>query len=562
MSTNIPAQPPPPDYAAANKEGIFTDISTLPTRNAIQQAARLGTKVDYYDPVSGTTKTADFTGLGDISYAKAAADLAAQTNAEVQRQQLALRQELGAANAAQTAKEIKAADPLGYQIRQDIYSKVGNDLKSEKFDAAGYLKKNADIGGAFNSLNPGSKPGTRSVQTPDGVVDMTPEEFAEYHYNNFGKAEGREGTYVPTHEQVKPSANIAAAETRVAQLADNAPENDGRLGALYGEAGRTLDSTRTVAGLQREAAQLGARTGSKLGSIYDEATRLPTDFTDMNAAALSPALQQAVADYQLGGKLNDAELRNLTDDVRAGQAARGNYLGDAAAVQEALRQVAASDQKKQQRFENLMAVQNQAFGQSDALRNESQSAKLARLGQLTGLQGQEFGQGQSLIQTKSGLEQQRFGNEATRLGQMASLAGQDFNQNQQAYNTRLNAANAAMSAATTRGQDERSARTEQFGYDQQRLANASSAVLGTPITNQFGALGGAQQGAVAYTPVGVNGAIGLNANAGNQAAQFAQSSFGTLANMWNTTANIAQQDNAGKMSMISGMGGAALGAMI
>lgn len=579
MSTKLPPQPEAPDYAAANREGIQTDISTLPLRRQIEAASRLGQAVEYIDPVTGQKVTADFTGLGDATYAKQAAELAQATNAEVQRAQLALRKELGAANAAQTRDEIRAADPTGFATREDITNRVRAEL-------------------------------------------------------NMGPA------------KVGPSVNIASAENRMWNLANSAPQDSGRLGALYDEAnvaapkandmgalaklgalestaaqrlGTRADDMGTNATLQQlqQAARerLGTRAEDRvaqqrLGTIYDEATRLPGQVTDPTTEGLNAALFEAAKDYQRGGEMDPEIRRQMLNEIRAGQVARGNFLGDAAAVQEALELGQAAEARKAARLGTLLDVQGRAFGQNAQLRGESTANANNRLGQLANLQALSFGQNQSLrdedrasasaqINSLSGLAQQLFGNNQAlrqedrdsalqqigalsnlaqqqygigqsmrqedqanrmqRLGMLQSLEGQQFGQRQNAYTTGLQAAQAAFQGTQAMANDQRAARQEGFNYDQQRLANANSVVLGAPLTNQFGSLGGAQQGTVAFTPINYQGGIAQNNNAGNQAAGFAQQSFGTNANMWQTAANIAQQDNASKMSAISGAAGMAMG---
>jgi hypothetical protein len=84
-------------------------------------------------------------------------------------------------------------------------------------------------------------------------------------------------------------------------------------------------------------------------------------------------------------------------------------------------------------------------------------------------------------------------------------------------------------------------------------------VLGQPITNQFGSLQGAQQGAVAFTPMNGAGYQGLNQNAGQQATQFAQGNYGTATQAWQTQANIAAQGNPW-MGLVGQVAGAAAGA--
>lgn len=61
----------------------------------------------------------------------------------------------------------------------------------------------------------------------------------------------------------------------------------------------------------------------------------------------------------------------------------------------------------------------------------------------------------------------------------------------------------------------------------QRLAQAQSYALGTPITAQYGSIAGAQQGAAAFTPMQAQQGIGMNPNAGAQAAQFAAGNYST-----------------------------------
>jgi hypothetical protein len=452
-SPSIPAQPAPPDYAGANREAILTNIENLPIQRQIDAAARLGQSATYTDPRTGQQKTVDFSGMGDQAYAQQMAQLAGQTNQQVQRDQLALRQELGVQNAQQTAREIQAADPAAYQTRQDITKRVGAELNMGP----------ATIGG---------------------------------------------------------SQDVARAAGAITERAQVAPEADGRVNSLVRAAG------------QRDP---------RLGDIYDQATRLPGEARDSSTSALNAGLQKAMADFQLGGKLNDYERRDVADTVRAGQVARGNYLGDAAAVAETMEMGKASDARAAQRLSNLLDIQGRAFGQNTQLRGETNQNALNRLDRMAGLQSQDFGQ------------------RSSQIGQMAGLIGQDFSQRQGAYQTGLNAAQAALGAGIAKAGDERAGRQEGFGYDQQRLSNANSVALGAPITNQFGSLGGAQQGAVGFNPVNFQGGKVTDANAGAQGANFAQGNFGTQAGMWGQQAQIASQGNPW-MSLLGNVAGGAAGA--
>ncbi len=343
--------PPPPDYAAANREAISTDVSTLPLRNQINQAAQLGRLVEYIDPATGQQRTADFTGLGADAQYKQLGEIASQYNADTQRQQLALREELGLKNAQQTAREVEAADPLAYQARQNLTGKILGDL-----------------------------------QQP---ID---------------RVQGAQG-------------------------------------------------------------------------VYDAAKRLGV--IDPSTSALNYGLQQALTDYNTAG-FSDSTQRELNNQIRAGQAARGNFLGDAAAVSEASQQGQAMEALRSQRLGQLLNVQQQAFGQNQA---QNQSA----------LQG------------------------------------------------------ASAAAAETRQAD-----NTNYGRQQQTLANASSMVLGQPITNQFGSLQGAQQGAVGFNQAPTASLGQLNPNAGQQAYQ------GQLG-VWEQQANTAAKGNPW-MGLAGAAAGAATGA--
>lgn len=490
-SPSIPAQPAPPDYAAANREGIQTDIETLPTRRLIEQAARLGKKVDYVDAKTGETKTADFSNMGDDQYAAQMAAILGQSNVDLQRSQLKLRQELGAANAEQTAKELEAADPKGWNARQQVMDRVVRDM-------------------------------------------------------NMGPA------------TVSPSGNIASAENRLWNEANSAPKADGRVNELANQLTARDDRTNQLL-------QAAGQRDARIDDVYAQAMRLPGEVADPTTGVLNQGLQQALAEYKLGGKLDDASRRDLLNDVRAGQASRGNYLGDAAAVVEATELGQAGNQLKQQRLANLLDIQNRAFGQNTTLRQEGTQNLQNRLGTMASLQGQDFGQRTSQIGQMAGLVGQDIGQNSSRIGQLSSLLGQDFGQRQQAYQTGLNAAQAAFQGTQAMANDQRAARQEGFGYDQQRLANAQSAALGSPLSNQFGNLGGAQNGAVGFTPVNFQGGMGVNQNAGAQAANFAQGNYGTQAGMWGTQAQIAAQGNPWMSLLGTGIGamtggfGAALG---
>lgn len=105
----------------------------------------------------------------------------------------------------------------------------------------------------------------------------------------------------------------------------------------------------------------------------------------------------------------------------------------------------------------------------------------------------------------------------------------------------------------------------QFDYGQrlksQRQGLAAQALGLGGANNQFGSIQGAQQGATTYNPMSASLPFGINQNAGAQAAQFAQQSYGTSSQNWATQMN--QQDPWMQMAGMaigagSSLGGAAM----
>ena len=86
---------------------------------------------------------------------------------------------------------------------------------------------------------------------------------------------------------------------------------------------------------------------------------------------------------------------------------------------------------------------------------------------------------------------------------------------------------------------------------QQRLANAASFLSGTTPVAQFGQLSGAQQGAAAFNPMGIQSGLSLNPNAGAQGQQFAMNTYNQQMNY------AAQQEPIG--AQLLGMGAGILG---
>lgn len=417
-----PEASPAPDYAGANREAVYADFETLPMRNRIDAAARMGKTVDYQDPRTGEWVTADFNGLGDAAYAQQAADLAVNTNERLQRGQLDLRQEMvtdpatgklmtrGEQTARQTAREIEATDPEAYKARQSLTGKVMDDLgaPAERIGADQSLKRYAD--------------------TADGLAS---------------------------------------------------PDFD-----------------------------------SRFGQIYDLASEKVMDPTTQS---LNKALNSAMEEYELGGQLDDSTRSAVEQQARASQASRGNILGDAAAMAETMEVGAAGEARRAQRQQNLLAVQNQAFGQNSNMRDQ---------------------------------QTQRF-------GQLQGLVAADVQQGQQGYQNTLGTLQTAAGLRSSQTGEDRATRAENYGREQQKLSNASSFVLGQPVTNQFGSLQAAQNGAVGQQQISYQGATGA-ANPQTAAGQI----YGQQGQLYQQSRQLQQDQNNQWMQFAGSATGAAAGMMM
>lgn len=120
--------PDAPDYAAANREGIMTDIETLPLRKLIERAAKLGLKATYKDPRTGKDVTSDFSGIGDIDFARANLKFSEESSDKMAQVMLGLQEKYGSQFIAQRLKELEQSDPTGFALRQKLGKTVSEDL--------------------------------------------------------------------------------------------------------------------------------------------------------------------------------------------------------------------------------------------------------------------------------------------------------------------------------------------------------------------------------------------------------------------------------------------------
>jgi hypothetical protein len=133
MGKSTPPQPDAPDYAAANREGIYADIDTLPTRRKIESAARLGERVEYEDPSTGETKVADFTGFGDMQLTEQEMNSALDLIPTMSQAQLDNLTEFGPQFVEQQRDQLRQMAPEEFDLREEFAARLrGGERTSEE----------------------------------------------------------------------------------------------------------------------------------------------------------------------------------------------------------------------------------------------------------------------------------------------------------------------------------------------------------------------------------------------------------------------------------------------
>jgi hypothetical protein len=251
---------------------------------------------------------------------------------------------------------------------------------------------------------------------------------------------------------------------------------------------------------------------------------------------LQTLLDKSRSDYELGGKLDDTVRREIEQQARSGQAARGNILGNSAAFAEAQEIGLAGEQRQQQRQQNLL----QMAGLEEQLRTSGEQQNLSNLLNVMGVKTQEEQTNLNNLLTVFGADQTE---QQQNLSNLLSVMGVKTQEEQTNLGNYLN-------MASTLDQ-------QQYGREQQTLSSLSSFLMGNPVSNQFGSLAGAQFGTVGnYVPnlsQVQSYSAGLNANAGQQSASFALNNYSN---------QVAYADSQNPWSLVGGLIGAGAGAYL
>lgn len=267
-------------------------------------------------------------------------------------------------------------------------------IVSSGFDAAGYYKANPDVKASFDGLTKDAQ-GRALLPTGDA---LTADQYAEYHYNNFGKAEGRKATFTPA-----TTSGPGTVTGFIPQYLEQHPElvnsylSDSKLQTQYGSLAKYalayLNSNGTVADKNAAANADATLTDEVLfPSLGYESTGGP-----LTTSSIEQALLQRLAPglfNQLGGDTANNALADLLS-----KQAQTNYGNLADALKPALATVnpdgsmssplfQAQSQNADATTATLIAAAKQAnASQAGALTDSIDAQKQALAAQIAALQG-------------------------------------------------------------------------------------------------------------------------------------------------------------------------------
>lgn len=332
------------------------------------------------------------------------------------------------------------------------------------FDGNTYFQQNPDVASSFNSLQNGPTPGTKIVNGQP----MTQDQFAEYHYLNYGQQEGRKPAYVQSAQLAQDFNN--ADKTTAANIAANNTALKTQLGAL-------TDATTAMQGnLQGDLAAKAAALQTQIASLNQNLDQLD--------ASQKAALAQQIATQQQDLEQSIATQRQALQDQIAA-------LGTAATAD-----AAAKRASLEQEIQGLTAAQ----APLNAARVAAAQMQVTAIN--AGLQST-----QDQLTAKNALA-----------GYVGGSSGQDAALARSAIDARQNAAIALGSANTANATDTRDigvqgatgARTIADALAEAQMAIASQAAGGNAGLTVAGAQGKQQLGDL--------GATGLASITGNTAA--------------------------------------------
>jgi hypothetical protein len=207
------------------------------------------------------------------------------------------------------------------------YGNLNNLLSQSQqtFDGQAYLSAYPDVASAFQNSPPGTAPGTRNINGQD----MTPSQFAQYHYQTFGREEGRNPSY---SSDLLRAQNVNANQTTAAINAAATASAQQQLTALQAAIGQMQGNLQGALGQQAAALQAAIASYTQNIDSLDQTQRqnLATQIATMqqnlerSVSEQGAALEQEIASLQgnasQAAQSRKAALETQLTELKAAQA--------------------------------------------------------------------------------------------------------------------------------------------------------------------------------------------------------------------------------------------------
>ncbi len=223
-------------------------------------------------------------------------------------------------NLAQTTQQLQAQNKANYaQLGGVLGQAVGG-----QFDGNAYFRANPDVAGAFQSSG-GVVPGV------NGGQPMTADQFAAWHFQTYGKAEGRQPTFAQSGVvQNENQAAKASAQSQIGALQQSVAAMQGNLkGALADQAAALQQSLQQIqanidqygsTASQALTQQINQQLGNLQNSISSQKAALTQQIATLSGAADTASQQQLAALQTELSQLNTAEAPVAQARTQAAQA--------------------------------------------------------------------------------------------------------------------------------------------------------------------------------------------------------------------------------------------------
>jgi len=567
-----PSPPPPPDYAAANRAGVIADVQTLGSRKEIENAARTGGKaflfgveertrpllaegvtikkgkyyldgkeipesqattgqtekyyVQLFDDKGKRYKTPkeiseqeaiiDFAGKSDIDAARAMSSFQKEEGKATAQYLLDLQGEYGTKFAQQAREQLRAVDPTGFDLRENLakeslgteFKKIDDLPEFRNFINAPSLEMAGDgptltrtgSGPTFGNLSSGSTMERIGAGPQFGLQNYGPQFALGSEFEGGGSAAlGRAEVERQLGEQLFNQGKLTPEEER--RLNNAVRGGQVARGNTYGNAPLA----------EEILARFGAETDRARQARSDVVGYLQSGQSSFDVAK---AIRQEANQLAQQGYINYSTALGVNNNL---------------AQKEFENQIAAIGQRNAASQTELDNINKAIMGDNQALQQAYENYK-TQVGANNAMSLTEYQNSINAVNTRNQTRQQDFANQNMAIQYQNQMA-------QQGYQNLLNNI------------------TQNNQATQQRFANMQTFAGLSPIVSQGGQLQGLQQQAAPFMQTPVPQGIGLNPNAGKTGSDFALGVYDNQTRQYQAQMSYAASTYTSPLQWIQGIGG-------